>query len=120
MTLGQKIRHTRLQKGLSQKKLALMTDVTKASISNYERDLRTPQAPVLYNLANILEIPLSDLNDYLSESPDDKKSTDDTVSYNYPVHARTLLRNCEHLSNEGWLRLIQISEEFRYIPKYRK
>ena len=45
----------RQQKGYSQEQLALKMGVTKQTISNYERGLRSPDREMMENLANVLD-----------------------------------------------------------------
>ena len=53
MTLGEKIKELRTEKGMTQSDLAAATGLAKTSISNYERDRHTPQASSDQLTANV-------------------------------------------------------------------
>lgn len=53
--IGKRITDLRTKKGLSQKKLAIMTGITEASLSRYENDLREPKITTLVKLSNTLD-----------------------------------------------------------------
>lgn len=55
MFIGSRIRELRLQKGLTQSQLGNLINVTKVSISCYERDARMPNLETFIDLVNVLE-----------------------------------------------------------------
>jgi len=59
--LGQKIKTTRKQKGLSQEQLAELVGYKVGTISKYEQGYRIPNIAVLRKIAEVLECNLSDL-----------------------------------------------------------
>lgn len=59
--IGATITELRLKRGLTQKKLAKLTNITEASLSRYENGLREPKIQVLVRLADALDCSL----DYL-------------------------------------------------------
>jgi len=54
-TIGERIKRLRERKGLTQRELAEMTDITEASLSRYENNLRTPRAQIISKLAVALD-----------------------------------------------------------------
>jgi DNA-binding XRE family transcriptional regulator len=54
MTLGQRILLARTKRGLSQAKLAKRLGVTRAAVSQWEKDQYVPRLPVLHALAEAL------------------------------------------------------------------
>ncbi len=56
MTLSQKIKKLRNEKGLSQERLGKMMDVHYTHISRYERDQSTPSVEALKKLAKIFGV----------------------------------------------------------------
>lgn len=55
MSFGSRLRARREQLGIRQSDLAKMLDVTPAAISNYEADVNSPKAVVLYKVFDILK-----------------------------------------------------------------
>lgn len=56
LTIGDKIRRLRREKQLSMDELAEQCGVTKAAISQYEHNVRLPNAVVVKHLALALEV----------------------------------------------------------------
>lgn len=56
--IGATITELRLKRGLTQKKLAKLTNITEASLSRYENGLREPKIQVLVRLATALDCSL--------------------------------------------------------------
>lgn len=52
--VGKRITTLRMAKGMSQKKLAAMTNITEASLSRYENGMREPKITTLMKLASTL------------------------------------------------------------------
>lgn len=59
MTLGDKVKHARMQFGVSQKRLAGMTGLTQPAISYIERGVNIPTVQTLQLIATALGIELS-------------------------------------------------------------
>lgn len=54
--IGKKLRNLRMDRGLSQEKLAEYTNMSREHISCIERGKNLPTVETLYNLANYFEI----------------------------------------------------------------
>ena len=56
MTIGNKIRELRTEKGLLQKELALKVDFAQSQISNWEKGTTEPSANALIKLADFFDV----------------------------------------------------------------
>lgn len=77
MTIGQRLKEARLQRGMTQPELAEAVGVTKGAIGNYETDLSSPKEPILIKLMEVLRIDANYLyQDYITSasplSPDEE------------------------------------------------
>lgn len=54
-TIGERIKKLRERKDLTQKELAKKVDITGATLSRYENDLRVPRAQILSRLSEALD-----------------------------------------------------------------
>ena len=66
MTLGQRIKQARLEKGFTQKELSEKLGLSETYVSQYERDMRNPKPESLKRIADALDIPVSALDERLS------------------------------------------------------
>lgn len=119
MTFGEKVKQLRVTQNMTQDALADAAGITKASLSNYERNKRRPQYPAVEAIANALGVPVSELY----EKSTDKSGSEDipTVRRVENVRARRLKKLTaafDRLSDEGQLELIKRAEELAYIPIY--
>ncbi len=62
-TLGDRLRQQRRDHNLTQEQLAAASGVSSVMIQKIEQGRRQPRLPVLFQLANALDVPLSDLVD---------------------------------------------------------
>jgi len=60
-TLGKKVREYRTKRGLDQRELALILGVSSPTISNIERDKKTPSLKTLVKIAKALHCSINDL-----------------------------------------------------------
>lgn len=61
--LGTKIQTLRKNKGYSQEVLAEKLNVVRQTVSKWEKELSVPDATMLKNIAEIFDVPISDLLD---------------------------------------------------------
>ena len=59
--LGEKLKHLRKTKGLSQEALAVKCNVVRQTISKWEKGISIPDAEMLVKIATVLEYPVSQL-----------------------------------------------------------
>ncbi len=75
VAFGNTLRRLRLEKGISQEKLALMSDLDRTYISLLERGLRQPSLKTILRLSKTLEISgaqmLMTLERLIDENPTD-------------------------------------------------
>ena len=121
-TLGEQIKQLRVKKGLTQNELASSVGATKASISNYERNQRIPQYSVLHAMAEVLEVPVTDLLAYTmkEENNSDSPSIDGQIDTKRPRRVKKLIAAFDQLSDEAQLIAIERVEELGMIPMYQK
>lgn len=68
MSLGNHIQQLRLEKKYSQRKLALLADVSNTTISRIESDSVTPDMETLSKIANALKVDIGSLISYVDSS----------------------------------------------------
>lgn len=56
-TLGNKIKEARLQKGLTQKQLALQLSIKNTTLNNWEQDRNKPDITYIEMLCRLLDVP---------------------------------------------------------------
>lgn len=61
---GQKVRHYRRKKGISQEELGHLTNLHQTYVSDVERGLRNISLENIYEIAIALEVKMSDLLDF--------------------------------------------------------
>lgn len=59
--IGTKIKEYRLQRGLTQKELAVLVDMGGTTIANYEKGFRTPKKNTLFKISSALSVTIDDL-----------------------------------------------------------
>ena len=71
MTLGERIKQARKNKGLTQEELAFITGISISAITKYESNLREAKIEMLVKIADALKIPIESLI-YDNYIPNDK------------------------------------------------
>lgn len=85
MTLGQRLKEARKNKGLTQTELGRLLGLSDATINRYEKDLRSPDPRTLKKLAGLLEISV----DYLLNH---EQQEIDELSQSWPEGVKALRR----------------------------
>ncbi len=70
MTIGERIKSTRLAKGLTQKEVAIRCGIADSAIRKYETGKITPKVEMLERIASALEVPVTTLMGW--DGPDGK------------------------------------------------
>lgn len=120
MSLGERIKQLRVKKNMSQEALAEAAGITKASVSNYERNKRQPQYPAVQAIARALGVPVFELFDGVDGKDNVESLLEERRVDN--IRARRMKRiseTFERLSDEGQLELIKRAEELVWVPQYR-
>ena len=76
MTFGERLKDLRKKRSLTQSQLGEKLNVTKASISGYENDTRSPDRETLVKIAEIFNVS----TDYLLGRTDDKEKSPTLVA----------------------------------------
>lgn len=58
MTLGEKIRKARINKGLTQSRLAQILGISNSTLNKYENNTLRPNVYILEKIAKVLDIPI--------------------------------------------------------------
>ena len=90
--IGQRLRETRLQRGLSQQEAASRAGISMNSLYHYEKGNKVPSAVVLARLAEVLNVS----TDYLLGLTDDPSPK----SGGLPDYLREKLEECEKLKQK--------------------
>lgn len=91
MNIGDIIKKLRKDKGLTQKQLAEMLNVSTVTIQNYENNRRKPSIEMLQKIS-------STLNVFIFNFDEEKKSIEDSREYFIEQYLKTL--NCEFLYDD--------------------
>jgi len=79
-SLGERITRLRKKSNLSQRELADKTNLTEATLSRYENDLREPKGEVIVKIANALDVTTDYLlgrTDEINEKKENKNTSDE-------------------------------------------
>lgn len=79
MTIGERIRHIRQQKGMTQKQVADSCGMADSAIRKYESGSQLPKIETLQRIADALEIPITEL---LGSEKSEKSSPFWTIDLN--------------------------------------
>lgn len=89
MTLGEKIKKLRIEKGLTQKELADEVHVTFQTVSKWEKDENEPDVATLRELSKIFSCSIDDLLNQSDEVRKEKDNTADVIPVVVPVKAES-------------------------------
>ena len=82
MTVGEKIKTARLNKGLTQKQLGELCNMADSAIRRYELGNANPKIETLRRIADALGVPLSEFSDTFIEIPEFRTDVYGTVIKN--------------------------------------
>lgn len=100
MNIGENIKKFRSKKGLTQKELAALIEVTPVTIQNYENNRRTPDFSTLVTISNILDCKLFDLLGYESSGEIIKENPS---SYYFEKYVSALGHDIIYDDEDGYL-----------------
>ena len=126
--IGTKIKEYRLQRGLTQKELAVLVDMGGTTIANYEKGFRTPKKNTLFKISSALSVTIDDLfppihkADTPTASPDllTQQITDKVLQLT-PDNKKIVLRTSEDLlerQNEEETKINEVSEKVVQLYGY--
>lgn len=90
MTLGERLKMYRTQKGLSQEKIAEMIDVSRQAVTKWEAGQTTPSSDNLIALANLYDVSLDEL---IGKSENEIVSTEGEKEKRFSPKHNPVLRN---------------------------
>lgn len=90
MTLGERLKIYRTQKGLSQEKIAEMLHVSRQAVTKWESDQTTPSSDNLIALANLYEVSLDEL---IGKSEEKRASAEEEKKKHFSPKENPILRN---------------------------
>lgn len=134
--IGERIKHARQIKGMSQETLARAIGSTKSTISKYELGHREPSLDTIQRIADALRIEFFDLvvptgdqasvDGLLTEVEDAKKRglrvvwKNDNLYLTAPSKEQKILLAFDKLNPDGQKVAIERVEELTEIPKYQR
>lgn len=129
---AQRLKQLRIEKGITQKELADIVNVSQNAIYNWENGKREPSIDMISKLALALEVYTYDLL-YDSETASEKKQQDISEVYmqfvkngyldlpdDVDITNEILLRNFNQLNTLGKTEAFKRIGELTEIPRYRK
>ena len=126
--IGTKIKEYRLQRGLTQKELAVLVDMGDTTIANYEKGFRTPKKNTLFKISSALSVTIDDLFPPIHKADTPTASPDlltqqitDTVVQLTPDNKKIVLRTSEELlerQNEEETKINEVSEKVVQLYGY--
>lgn len=87
---SENLKTLRKQRGFSQEELAIRLHVVRQTISKWEKSLSVPDADTLIRLAEILEVPVSEL---LGEKIENEKVTNDVAEQLARINEQLAIKN---------------------------
>ncbi|EPY2302240.1 MerR family transcriptional regulator [Clostridium sporogenes] len=118
MNIGENIRRVRKSKGLTMKQLGEKINMSEQAISQYERNLRTPNTKLLFKIANILEIPPENLDPSIKEMANVLEKFDNEINFNSLKEDEKITSAIEILLNHKGYKLSDFTEEeYQQIEK---
>ena len=90
MTLGERLKIYRTQKGLSQEKIAEMLHVSRQAVTKWESDQTTPSSDNLIALANLYDVSLDEL---IGKSEEKRASAEEEKKKYFSPKENPILRN---------------------------
>lgn len=137
MTVGERIRKIRQEKGLSQKELGKRLNVSQQMIGQYENSNETLKPITLQKIASALQISINDLlENNFEDSPvyrayKKNNALDSDLFLDYKNHTLTqginwepidikMIQTFKTLNEAGQAKAIERVEELTEIPRYTK
>lgn len=119
MTIGEKIKHLRTKRGLTQKQLAEMSGIAVISLQQYESNRRTPKTEQIIKISNAFEVPIDfflvDFEDKLYNKENWPNSEEERKKI---FQEKYLIRTFNLLNNLGKEEALKRVEELVLVPKY--
>lgn len=119
MSTAEKIKNSRLKRGLTQKQLSEMAHITQQSISQYESGARLPKIDSLERIASALNVPVEFLRDEKDYIPTVTASQINNLAKLIYGDQLPLIEAYDLLNREGKKVAVARVRELTEIPRYR-
>lgn len=125
MKIGSVIKKLRMEKGLTQKKMAELLDIPYSTYSNYENNNRTPDVDTLMHIAELLNVEVWDLfgvdeNIARISNLDYSNKGDIMVTTALSDAAVKAMFYIQRLNKDGESKALELLEMLTKIPEYQK
>lgn len=114
MSFLENLKNLRMQKGMSQQKLAELSGVSQTAIYHWEKGLRKPKFEQVRHLAAALDVCVSDLE------PDWSFYKEEVWEDGFPLDELRILQDYRILNDNGKDEARKRVNELTEIPKYQK
>lgn len=109
MSIGEKVRKIRKEKGLSIMDLKEKTGLSKSTISDLENDKSSPTIDTLQKIANALGV---DIKEFFEEKLENQTELIDDLVEEFPEGVYVLRRASKELSQEAKKQMVKIMKAF--------
>lgn len=109
MSIGEKVRKIRKEKGLSIMDLKEKTGLSKSTISDLENDKSSPTIDTLQKIANALSV---DIKEFFEKKLENQTELIDDLVEEFPEGVYVLRRASKKLSPEAKKQMIRIMKAF--------
>ncbi|WP_210365741.1 helix-turn-helix transcriptional regulator [Bacillus sp. REN3] len=114
--LGENIRNCRERAGISQEELALKIRVGTHKIERYESGEQTPEMETVLKISTVLDVPASELMEriYQTNHSGIDHEIEQLVKEMGTKKAKLILRKAKGISDEDFLRVMDVLYEIKY------
>lgn len=113
MTIGERIKQARKEKGLTQKRLGELSGTSEGTVKQYELGKRQPRLAQLQAIAAALGLPTASL---LIGSP----PLDDDFPAQLPEDVQQVASSMEQMNEEGRGKVVDYAEDLEASGRYKK
>ena len=122
MHIGEKIRDTRISKGLTQKQLAEKLNTSQQNLAQYENGKRKPKLETLQRIADALDTAVLNLltKEYILQGNINQEDLDNWIDAIGETKSDKINELFDCLNEKGKDKAIEQVELLTKIPEYRK
>lgn len=120
MTVGQRLKRLRLEKGLTQEELGKILGITKGAVQKYESgQIKNFKSDSVKRLTEFFEVPpiYFIFDDVPDLAPKDLRKT---FEAHFGKWVSSFIENANKLNEDGLRKLMEYCEDIASIDKYRK
>lgn len=112
MTFGEKLVQARKAKGLKQKQLAELLDITSQAVSQWERDICSPTLKTMQRMARVLDVPPTEL--YPDRFQSDSAAGQEQAAANFNEYLRQHIIKCVEVLDDR-IALLEITSDVESV-----